>query len=113
MLRFLVDANLPYYFLLWRSNEFVHVFDLNDRWTDNELWDYAKKHHLTILTKDADFSNRILFSQPPPKVIHLRLGNLKMRDFFAHITKNWNDILSLNSQNKLVNVYLNRIEAIN
>ena len=42
MLRFLVDANLPYYFLLWRSNEFVHVFDLNDRWTDN-----AKELNLT------------------------------------------------------------------
>jgi len=29
------------------------------------------------------------------------------------INQTWNDILLLNSQNKLVNVYLNRIEAIN
>ncbi|MEO8074626.1 MAG: DUF5615 family PIN-like protein [Acidobacteriota bacterium] len=50
------------------------------------LWNYAKENNLTIITKDADFSNRIIFQEPPPKVIHIRFGNMKMREFYAVLT---------------------------
>jgi predicted nuclease of predicted toxin-antitoxin system len=81
MARFLIDANLPYRFALWQGLEYTHVFDLDDTWPDSEIWRYAKAEGLTIVTKDADFSARAMVSQPPPRVIHLRIGNLRMRDF--------------------------------
>ena len=39
MVRFLIDENLPYYFNLWNSKEFVHVIDLANIKTDNDIWD--------------------------------------------------------------------------
>ena len=113
MAQFLVDANLPYYFSLWHNEDFIHQVDLGDSWTDEQIWQYAKENNLTIITKDADFSNRILLKEPPPKVIHMRIGNLKMREFFLLITKIWEQVKILNKDYKLVNVFQDRIEGIN
>ncbi len=73
---YLIDANLPYNFDLWNSPRFIHVNDINDTWTDEEIWEYAKKNDLIIISKDTDFSNKIIIKSPPPKVIHLKVGNL-------------------------------------
>jgi predicted nuclease of predicted toxin-antitoxin system len=43
MVEYLVDANLPYRFSIWNDHRYVHQADLGDSWTDNEIWDYAKK----------------------------------------------------------------------
>jgi hypothetical protein len=42
MASFIVDANLPYYFSLGNTPDFIPVKDLNDEWTDEEIWAYAK-----------------------------------------------------------------------
>ncbi|MDO8414361.1 MAG: DUF5615 family PIN-like protein, partial [Gallionellaceae bacterium] len=77
----MIDANLPYRFGLWRSESCLHVFDLNDEWTDAKIWQYAAEHDLVIVSKDADFSDWIMLKDLPPRVVHLRFGNMKMRDF--------------------------------
>jgi predicted nuclease of predicted toxin-antitoxin system len=41
MAKYLIDANLPYRFSSWYGSDYIHVFDLNDRWSDWEIWDYA------------------------------------------------------------------------
>lgn len=112
MVQFLIDVNLPYYFKLWNSENYLHQREINDEAKDTEIWNYAKKHQLTIVTKDSDFSNRILLDEPPPKVIHIKLGNCKMNEFYKIINKVWNDVLELNSTHKLVNVFSQRIEGI-
>ncbi len=112
MAKYLIDVNLPYRFSLWKGNDYIHQIDIDDEWTDEQIWNYAEENDLTIITKDADFSNRIIFHQPPPRVIHIRLGNMKMREFFTVTTAIWNDVIELNESHKLVNVFRNRIEAI-
>jgi predicted nuclease of predicted toxin-antitoxin system len=112
MASFIIDANLPYYFSLWNTPEFIHVKDINDEWTDEQIWTYAKTNNLTIITKDSDFSNKIIFNNPPPRVIPLRFGNMKMKPFFETITKLWDDIIEINKDHKLVNVFIDRIEGI-
>jgi len=112
MADFLIDVNLPYYFSLWNTENFVHQKDINDEWSDEQIWRYAQENDMTIITKDSDFSNKILLRQPPPKVIHIRFGNMKMKDFYDNTSKLWDDILILNESNKLVNVFKDRIEAI-
>lgn len=64
------------------------------------------------MTKDSDFSYRILTSDPPPKIIHIKFGNLRLKDFNALIGKQWDKIRELSATHKLVNVFADRIEAI-
>ncbi len=113
MIEFVVDANLPYYFSLWNSGRFIHVKDLNDEWTDGEIWDYATKNNLTIITKDSDFSSRIIMRSAPPKVIHLRIGNMRIKELHDFLNKNRHIIEELLKENKLINVFKDEIEAIN
>lgn len=51
MAKFIVDANLPYHFSLWKQDSFIHVFDLDETMTDNEILEYATQNNLTIVTK--------------------------------------------------------------
>ncbi len=110
--RFLIDVNLPYYFSIWNSPEFLHLRDVGENWKDEQVWNDAKTENLTIVTKDADFSNRVMVSTPPPKVIHIRFGNLRMKNFHERISKVWQEVVNLNRTHKLINIFLDRIEAI-
>jgi predicted nuclease of predicted toxin-antitoxin system len=112
MAKYLIDANLPYYFGLWNNPDFVHVNDLNDSWTDEIIWQYASDNGLTILTKDADFSLKVLYQGAPPKVIHFRTGNLRIKEFYNLISRIWVDMELLLAENSLINVYLDRLESI-
>jgi predicted nuclease of predicted toxin-antitoxin system len=112
MVRFLIDANLPINCPPWSGYEFNHVVYLNPKLSDSEIWEYALENKLTIISKDADFSNRVLFSEPPPKVIHIKCGNMRLYQFNRFMESNWSQILELIASHKLVNVYINKLEAI-
>lgn len=112
MKRFLIDANLPRGIAAWQGEKYLHVSDLDDEWTDSEIWEYARKNNHTIVTKDSDFSHRIIVSQPPPKIIHLRIGNMRLREFATFVDENWKIIRAASLAHKLVNVYRDRIETI-
>ncbi|MBK8722843.1 MAG: DUF5615 family PIN-like protein [Saprospiraceae bacterium] len=112
MAKYLIDANLPYYFGLWNNSDFKHVKDLNDTWSDDEIWNYAKNNNLIIITKDTDFSNKVMLKGAPPKVIHLRIGNLKIKDFHRLLSNDWEFIIDVIKDSSLVNVYIDRIESI-
>jgi predicted nuclease of predicted toxin-antitoxin system len=109
---FLIDVNLPYRFSLWAEPEYVHVKDLGETWTDSQIWQYAQTHGLTIVSKDADFSERMMLHEPPPRVIHIRFGNLKMREFHQILSALWPDVREFSRQHKLVQVYQDRLEGI-
>lgn len=111
MARFLIDVNLPYYFALWRGPDFVFVRDLGDGWTDAEIWGYARNHGLTIVSKDADFSDRVWVDREPCRVIHIRLGNLTMKEFHAAISRVWAEVRSLSERCLLVQVFADRLEG--
>lgn len=112
MAKYLIDVNLPYYFSLWNTSEYLHQKDIDDMWLDEQIWEYAKENDLTIISKDSDFANRILLKNPPPKVIHIKLGNMKIQDFFTIISQIWEDVKQLSENHKLVNVFHDRIEGI-
>jgi predicted nuclease of predicted toxin-antitoxin system len=113
MPRFLIDVNLPYRFSLWAGEDYVHMRDIGETWTDTEVWRYARRRqNLIIVSKDADFSDRVMVSVPPPRVVHIRFGNMRMRDFHGLIARLWPRVMELSLENKLVRVYRDRIEAI-
>lgn len=112
MAKYLIDANLPYYFSLWNSESYIHQLDLQADANDSEIWDFAKENNLIIVTKDADFSERMLLNLPPPKVVHIRIGNMKFAFFHQFISRIWPEIEALLDENKLINVFKDRIETI-
>jgi predicted nuclease of predicted toxin-antitoxin system len=65
-----------------------------------------------IVSKDADFSERIITQSPPPWVVHLRFGNLRRNDFQTHLARVWPQVESLLKFHKLVNVYADRLEGV-
>jgi predicted nuclease of predicted toxin-antitoxin system len=110
--KFLIDVNLPYYFSLWNGDEYIHQRDINDEWSDEKIWEYAKENNLTIVTKDSDFSHRIILHEPPPKVIHIRIGNVNMKDFFNILSNSWSIVCEMNMKYKLINIFKDSIEAV-
>lgn len=65
-----------------------------------------------LVTKDADFSERIVVSEPPPWDVHLRFGNLRRRDFHSFLARVWPHVEELLPEHKLINVFSDRIEAV-
>ncbi len=112
MAGFLIDANLPYRFSLWRGSDYRHVLDFDDTCSDLQIWEYAKRENLTIVSKDTDFSALAMLNEPPPRVIHLRIGNLRIRDLHALLNRIWPEVCSLSASHRLLMVYPDRIEGV-
>lgn len=54
----------------------VHVREIGLRDADDAtIWEYAKLHGFTLVSKDADFQQRSLLYGSPPKFVWLRVGN--------------------------------------
>lgn len=67
----------------------VHVRELSKtRLKDIEIWNYAKKNSLVIVTYDEDFHDLLLLLDHPPKVIWLRLGNAPTKKIATRLTVN-------------------------
>ncbi len=109
---FLFDENLPEKIRFEPSFPISHVSMLGKSLTDTQIWRYAKKNDLVIVSKDSDFSDRIIISSPPPRVIHLRFGNMRRIDFHTYLAKVWGRAESLVQTHKLVNIYIDKIECI-
>lgn len=110
--RFLIDVNLPKNFGFFNSNEFEFVIDINGKWPDRDIWEYAKQNRLVIVTKDSDFYHRSLLNQDEVKVIYLKLGNLLLRDLHIYFIKNWDTIVSHLKDSKMIIAHQTSIETI-
>ena len=108
---FLFDENLPIKIQFTPSLPITNVSALGESPSDTEIWQYARENKLVIATKDVDFSDRLMLDLTPPKVVHLRIGNMRKLNFHLFLAKVWEQIESLSIDYKLVNVYLDRIEA--
>jgi predicted nuclease of predicted toxin-antitoxin system len=109
---FLIDANLPLKVKTWQDDRFVHVLNIDPAWNDDAIWQYALDNHLTIISKDKDFLVQQILKGSPPKVIHIKLGNLKLNDFISTIENCWSEVELLLSSYTLINIYSDKIEAI-
>ena len=109
---FLFDENLPQNITFVPALPVIHARDLGGSPSDSVLWQHARDNELVIVSKDADFSHRIMLSSAPPWVVHLRFGNLRRRDFHALLARAWPGVEALLPAHKLINVYVDRIEAV-
>ena len=109
---FLFDENLPENLIFSPSLPIVHVRAIGAMMNDSAIWAHAKRNDLAIVTKDADFSIRALLNPAPPQVVHLRIGNMRKRDFHNFLGGVWPQIELLLKTHRLVNVYHDRIGAV-
>lgn len=90
-MRLLVDNQLPIALARWfvaMGLDAVHVVDLDlGSASDLEIWNFARRLEMAIVTKDDDF--RILANQQrsiPPQVIWIRLGNCRKQALLDAMT---------------------------
>lgn len=109
---FLLDENLPVRLLFSPSSPAIPLSNMGSHPSDSQIWEFARQHELVIVSKDADFSDRIITRTPPPWVVHLRFGNLRRKEFHALLARVWPQVEVLLKSHKLVNVYSDRLEGI-
>jgi predicted nuclease of predicted toxin-antitoxin system len=109
---FLFDENVPCKLTFAPSLPVESATALGKSASDTAVWQHARARQLVIVSKDTDFSNRIMVSAPPPWVVHLRIGNVRKREFHRFLQAVWPQIERLLPAHKLINVYLDRIEAV-
>lgn len=109
---FLIDANLPLKVACWTGPRFLHVHELGARWSDAEIWSYARQHHLTIVSKDKDFLLLQIKEGSPSQLVHIKFGNLKFTQFIERIEVVWPSVESMLEHHSVINIYSDKIEAI-
>lgn len=60
--------------------------------SDEEVWDHARAHGFTLVSKDSDFQQRSFIYGPPPKLVWLRIGNCTRQQVIDLITTHETDI---------------------
>jgi predicted nuclease of predicted toxin-antitoxin system len=60
---------------------------------DADIWEYAITHECAVVTKDQDFSERLISTSPAPVVVWLRIGNSSNRALLAWLLPLWPDIV--------------------
>lgn len=60
---------------------------------DAVVWEYAREHGFTIVTKDADFYVRATLYGHPPKIVWLQLGNGPTREVEAMMRRHASTLL--------------------
>ena len=64
---------------------------------DDDVWEYARAHGFTIVSKDSDFQQRGLLYGHPPKIVSLRIGNCTRQQLVQLITAHEQDIRAFDS----------------
>ncbi len=109
---YLFDGNVPSRLVFSPKLPIIPLSHVGQNPSDSQIWNFARLQNLVIVSKDADFSDRIITSSPPPRVVHLRFGNLRRTQYHYLLARWWPKIESLLKTNKLVNVYHDRLEGI-
>ena len=111
-MKYVIDENLPDYLKAWSSEEFLHVTKIIKSVSDKEIWKYALENDLIILTKGSDFQERILYRDPPPKVILFKIGNTSTEYLEEFLSLHWKEIEEQINLVKLVVVFRDKIEGL-
>jgi predicted nuclease of predicted toxin-antitoxin system len=109
---FLIDNNLPDCLACWHSGNCLFVKALGPKSSDSELWNLARERDWVIVTKDSDFSHPIAVSEPPPKVIHVHVGNLRLRRFEVFMNANWDAVRVAIETHKLVTLRRDGMDCV-
>lgn len=98
MIKFIVDAQLPYRLaLLLRQKGFdaIHTDDLpnKERTTDTEIRSLSKKENRIVITKDSDFFESYIINKSPSSLLLVSTGYIVNKELFSLFTKYFDEII--------------------
>ncbi len=74
----------------------AHVLRVNlDQASDEAVWNYARQEKFLIVTKNADFHERSLLSDDPPKIVWIKRGNCSTKTIAHILEQHYQDIQTL------------------
>lgn len=79
---------------LYPGSAHVHALGLGSA-SDAAVWEHARDHGFTIVTKDADFHERSTIAGYPPKIVWIRRGNCSTEDIEAILRRHAEDLRNL------------------
>ena len=92
MFNYLIDENLPSDLRFWNKENFTHLSEILNVKYDTDIWQYAIKNDLIIITKDTNFYYRSLASSVAPKVVWIKTGKMKKKRFNRFIKSSWRKV---------------------
>jgi predicted nuclease of predicted toxin-antitoxin system len=83
--KFIVDTQLPPVlasFLQRKGFDAIHTTSFFEGYLleDEQINQIAVEQNRIIITKDSDFSEHYFLKGPPPRALHLSVGNIRNRD---------------------------------
>lgn len=112
MKHLLIDENLPASLAAALPVPSSHATDLGIQPSDQQLWKHCRERDWTVLTRDTDFFDMIMLHGPPPKIVWIRLGNIRKAELHAKLIREWDAIRELLTQADLVEVHPDSLEGI-
>jgi predicted nuclease of predicted toxin-antitoxin system len=108
-MKFIVDNQLPIAlsrFLASEGLEACHVMDVElDEASDHEIWEYAKMHGYTIVSKDEDFFQLANLSpDSTPALIWVRIGNCRKAILISAFKKILPNLLQILQTQQIVEI---------
>lgn len=97
-MRLLFDQNISHRILsqlndhFHGSNSVKGVGLINS--TDREIWEFARENNLIIVSQDSDFKDLNSLYGFPPKIILVRVGNLRTSEIAALLTERFEELSS-------------------
>ena len=93
MIKFIIDAQLPYSLSLMlkkRGFDVIHTDDMprKELTTDNEIRNKAKEENRIVITKDNDFFDSYILNKSPKRLLLISTGNIVNKDLFRLFEKN-------------------------
>ena len=79
---------------LFPDSAHVHSLGLGSA-GDAAVWEFARDHGFTIVTRDADFDERSTLAGNPPKIIWIRRGNCSTEDIEDILRRHVDDLRNL------------------
>jgi len=110
--RLLIDENLPFSLGVRLGLGYIHASQIAEQASDSLLWQWARENDYVVLTRDTDFFDRLLRHGPPPKVIWIRLGNIRKNDLLRVMEARWPAIEQQIRSHDLVEIYADHLEAL-
>ena len=109
MVKFIVDAQLPFRLSSWlrkQGFDVIHTTDLPDKnlTKDSLIIKIAEEQNRVVITKDSDFFEHYLIHNKPEKILMITTGNIVNKELLELFQVNIEQILTLLNENQVIEI---------
>ncbi len=114
---FIIDAHLPRVIvgqIEALGHEAIHTSDLEmgNKTPDEAINELAVERMATVVSKDADFYNTFLLHRKPPKLVMVKVGNMRLKELSALFEMSLPKIIDALGSYDLIELHQDKIIGI-